>query len=226
MFSRISILFALVALSGAAVAAKPKAITFGRWIPVKWMVGPTEDQPVEIKVRALNVNGEPQEFTMGEPRDITDRVFVVRRAFRINDSLPANAEPSPKPQWSWRPGGWLMVQRGNASISKLNLPEFDAYSSEAIWFRDYAAYCGISDDGAQVHAMVVQIGRKKPLLKKMLGPAKMAELPNSECEAPVWQKNPARVTFQLKGGTKVSFEIRSFAIELAPEQVEEESSGN
>jgi hypothetical protein len=216
------VIVALVLVLGAIAAAKPKVISFGRWFTVKWMVGPTEDQPVEIKVRALLINGEPKEFTLGEPRDITDRAFVVRRAFRINDSLPADAEPSAKPLWSWRPGGWLLVQRGNASITKLSLPEFDAYSSEAVWFRDYAAYCGISDDGAQVRAMVVQIGRKKPLLKKMLGPAKMAELPNSECEAPVWQKNPARVTFQVKGGNKVSFEIRSFAIELAPEQADEE----
>jgi hypothetical protein len=223
MFRRLTLLFAVLALLCAIAFAKPKTITFGRWLPVKWMVGPTEDQPVEIKVRALMINGEPKDFTMGEPRDITDRVFVVRRAFRINDSLPSDAEPTAKPQWSWRPGGWLMVQRGSASISKLNLPEFDAYSSEAVWFRDYVAYCGISDDGAQVHAMVMQIGRKKPLLKKLLGPAKMAELPNSECEPPVWQKNPARVTFQIKSGNKVSFEVRSFAIELAPEQVDEEN---
>jgi hypothetical protein len=223
MSRRICTIFTLFALLCTMAAAKTKVIGFGRWFPVKWMVGPAEDQPVEIKVRALMVNGDPKEFTMGDPRDITDRVFVVRRAFRINDSLPADSEPSAKPQWSWRPGGWLLVQRGSANISKVTLPEFDAYSSEAMWFRDYAAYCGISDDGAQVHAMVVQIGRKKPLLKKLLGPAKMAELPNSECEAPVWQKNPARVTFQMKGGNKVSFEIRSFAVEIAPEQADEEN---
>jgi hypothetical protein len=221
MLQRAVIWIALLACLSPLAFAKPKSITFGRWLTVKWLVGPREEQPVEIKVRALLVNSEVKEFTMGDPHEVTDRVFVVRRAFRINDSLPADEDPKPKPQWSWRPGGWLMVQRGSASISKLNLPEFDAYSSDAVWFRDYAAYCGISDDGSQVHAMVVQIGRRKPVLKKLLGPAKMAELPNSECESPEWQKNPARVTFQIKGGQKVSYEIRSFAVEIAPEEVED-----
>jgi hypothetical protein len=210
-------LFLLVLLLGTA-AAKTKTISFGRWLTVKWMVGAAEDQPVEIKVRALLVNGEAKEFTMGEPHHVTDRLFVVQRAFRLNDSLPEDGEPSAKPQWSWRPGGWLMVQRSSASISRLNLPLFDPYSSEAVWFRDYTAYCGVSDDGDNTYAIVIQLARKKPLLKKLLGPAKMAALPNSECESPVWQKNPARVTFQSKGGMKASYEIRSFATEVPPEE--------
>ena len=34
------------------------------------------------------------------------------------------------------------------------------------WFRDYVAYCGVSDTGEKLSAVVMQIGRKKPLLKK------------------------------------------------------------
>jgi hypothetical protein len=209
--------FALV----SSASAKPRIITFGRWLMVKWMVGATEDKPVEIKVRALMVNGEAKEFTLGEPHDVTDRVFVIQRAFRLNDSLPGDSEPSTKPQWRWRPGGWLMVQRGTASITRLDLPEFDPYSSEAVWFRDYVAYCGIADGGDKIYAFVVQLGRKKPLLKKSLGPATRAEMPHSECETPMWQKNPARIMFQPKGGAKVGYEIRGFATEIPPEAMDE-----
>ncbi len=210
-------LLLLVFFLGTA-AAKTKVISFGRWLTVKWMVGAAEDQPVEIKVRALLVNGEAKEFTLGEPHQVTDRLFVVQRAMRLNDSLPEDGEPSPKPQWSWRPAGWLMVQRGSASISRLNLPLFDAYSSQAVWFGDYAAYCGVSDDGDKTYAIVIQLGRKKPVIKQSLGPAKMPSLPNSECEGPVWEKNPARVTFQVKGGSrKAIYKVRSFATEIPPE---------
>src|SRR5262249_7292843 len=107
--------------------------------------------------------------------------------------------------WSWRPGGWLLVQRGSARITKLTLPEFDPYSSSASWFRDYVAYCGISDSADKLYAVVVQVGRRKPLVKKLLGAPKNSEMPDSECEAPEWKRQPARVTFQPIGGQAVSF---------------------
>jgi hypothetical protein len=201
-----------------AMVAKPKTISFGRWLSVKWMVGTNEDKPLEMKVRGLMVNGEVKEFTTGEPHDVTDRVFVVQRAFRLNDNLPDNGDLSAKPQWSWRPGGWLMVQRNSAGISKLSLADFDAYSSAAVWFRDFVAYCGVSGDGQKIYAIVMQLGTRKPLLRKELGPAKIPEMPNSECEVPIWQKAPTRVTFQPKGGLKVSYEVRSFATEVPPEE--------
>ena len=214
---KVLILFALVLVAGGAVAlAKPKTITLGRWFTVKWMVGPEEKTAQEIKVRALIVDNEPKEFTLGEPHEVTDRVFVVQQAHRLNDRVPD--DPATKPQWSWRPGGWLMVQRSSARITKLNLPEYDPYTSSASWFRDYVAYCGVSDNADKLYAMVVQIGRKKPLVKKLLGTPKNTDLPHSECEVPAWRKQPSRVTFQVKGGEPVSFEVRNFASELPPDQ--------
>jgi hypothetical protein len=69
-------------------AAKPKVVSFGRWLTVKWMVGPDEKEARELKVRALMVNSEPKEFVTGEPHNVTDKVFVIRRAIRLNDMLP------------------------------------------------------------------------------------------------------------------------------------------
>jgi hypothetical protein len=203
-------------------AAKPKIVSFGRWLTVKWMVGSEETTPREMKVRSLMVNGDPKEFVTGEPHTVTDKIFVVRRAIRLNDMLPTEAETAPK--WKWHPAGWLMVDRATARISKLSLPEFDSYYSQASWYRDYAAYCGVGDGGDRLYAVVIQIGRRKPIVRKLLGGLKNGELPESECEVPVWQKEPTRVTFQPKGGEKISFAVRSHATELPPDDSAEEST--
>src|SRR5277367_3510855 len=47
--------------------------------------GPTE---TTLKIRALVLDGREIDRTTGDEHDITDRSFVVRRALRINDSLP------------------------------------------------------------------------------------------------------------------------------------------
>ncbi|MCU1286026.1 MAG: hypothetical protein JWO13_2376 [Acidobacteriales bacterium] len=214
------ILIVLLSIVALCAAAKPKVITFGRWTPVKWYVGSDETTPVELKVRALAVNGDTKEFTTGEPHDVTDRAFVVRRAYRLNDTLPEDEKLSAK--WKWQPGGWLMIDRSTAHISKLTLPEYDPFYSTASWYRDLAAYCGVSDGGDKVFAVVVQVGRKKPLLHKLLGAAKAGELPESECTIPLWQRQPVRVTFQPIGGEKISFSVRGHAVEIAPDNSEDE----
>ena len=73
--------------------------------------------------------------------------------------------------WRWQRGGWLLVDRITGHVSPINLPEFDAFYSRAAWYRDYVAYCGISDDGKNLYAVVAQLGRRKPILKKTLGDA-------------------------------------------------------
>jgi hypothetical protein len=217
----LTICVVLCLFSAAIGAAKPKIITFGPWSPVKWFIGEEDKTPLEMKVRSLIVNGDTKEFTTGEPHDVTDRAFVVRRAFRLNDTLPADTKTNPK--WKWQPGGWLMVDRGTAHISKLTLPEYDPYYSTASWYRDLVAYCGISDSGDKLYAVVVQIGRRKPLLRKVLGAAKNGDLPESECAVPVWQRQPTRVTFQPSGGEKISFSVRGRAMEIAPDNSDDEA---
>jgi hypothetical protein len=118
---------------------------------------------------------------------------VVRRAFRVNDTLPGDA--AARPGWVWQPGGWLLVDRLTGHISAIALPEFDPYYSVASWYRDYAAYCGVSDDGKKLFAIVYQVGRRKPVLKKPLG-------------TPPAMKRPIR-SARRRFGSNVPFESRS-----------------
>ena len=110
----------------------------------------------------------------------------------------------------------------------LNLPDFDPFYSAASWYRDYVAYCGVSDNGEKLYAVVAQLGRKKPVLHKDLGPAHGGDMPDSECPAPVWQRQPARVLFAPIGGQKLTFAVRGHAAGLAtePEPVEEQPIRN
>jgi len=53
-------------------------------------------------------------------------LFVVRRAFRVNDALLAKTRTlrSMALIWQWQRGGWLLVDRLTRRVSQLNLPEF------------------------------------------------------------------------------------------------------
>jgi hypothetical protein len=209
------VIMAFLALSLAAAAApKRHVLTFGKWMPVKLFVGPNEERSLEIKIRSLYVDGRLREFTTGDAHDVTERLFVVRRAYRLNDWLPSDEGKAHK--WKWQRGGWVLVDRETGRITQLNLPNFDPFYSLASWYRDYAAYCGTSDDGEKLYAVVAQLGRKKPVLKRELGPVKDTDMPDAQCVAPDWQRQPPRVTFTPSEGQKLTFNIRGHAADLAP----------
>ena len=77
-----------------------------------------------------------------------------------------------------------MVDRSSGRVSQLNLPDFDPFYSTASWYRDYVAYCGVSDAGDRVYAVVTQLGRKKAILRKELGATQGKDQPDTECAAP------------------------------------------
>lgn len=186
---------------------------------VKLFVGPTEDKTMDMKVRPLMVDAKIKEFTTGDSHDITDRLFTVRRAFRVNNNLPVEEAPvgqRKQPKWMWERGGWLLVDHTTARISQINLPDFDPFYSEAAWFRDYVAYCAVSDNAEKLYVVVTQLGRKKPILRRELGPASQGELPDADCAAPVWERQPNRVTFHPKKGEAISFTVRGHAADTAP----------
>src|SRR5579863_1723386 len=121
-----------IVVSGMAVAAsKPHVITFGKWAAVKEFVGSEDDKTVDTKARPLYVDGKLKEYTIGIPHEITERLFSVRRAVRINDALPQEAGGSPR--WVWQPGGWLLVDRASGHITETSLPDFDPYASSVSW---------------------------------------------------------------------------------------------
>ena len=63
-----------VLFAGAALgAAKPHAVNFGKWTSIKWCVGPNEAKCLDLKVRALYVDGRPKEFILGAPHDLTGK---------------------------------------------------------------------------------------------------------------------------------------------------------
>jgi len=221
--------FVLLLLQAVAIAApKPHIITFGKWTTVPWTAEPgvgAEARSVSLKVRPLLIDARVKEFTFGPVHDVTDRLFVVRRAFRVNDNLPQ--EPALSPHWQWQQAGWLLVDRLTGHVSSLNLPDFDAVYSAATWYRDYVAYCGFSDDGRKLYAVVAQINRRKPVLKKSLEspPRENSEVRDAAagatCAVPSWQRSPSRVTFESTGGTKQTFAIRSHSVDLITDEDED-----
>jgi len=205
----------------ARAATKVHVITFGQWTSAQWLPRSTGDaKPLTLKIRALLVDGRVKEYVIGSQHEVTDRLFVVRRAFRVNDSLPEE----PGPHWLWQRGGWLLLDRTTGRVSPINLPEFDAFFSVASWYRDYAAYCGVSDDGKKISAIVVQLGRRRPVLNKELSNGGVPDdaPPDSACPAPLWQRGPARVSFQLAGGTKQTFAIRGHVVDVVNDTEEED----
>jgi len=172
---------------------------------------------LDLKVRALYVDTRLKEYTTGATHEITDRLFAVRRVFRVNDALPEESTT----HWQWQRGGWLVVDRGSGKISLLSLPEFDPFYSTASWYRDYVAYCGVSEDGKKLYALVAQVGRRKPVLKKAMGEPDGDDAPDSECPAPKWERAPARVTFQPDDTQKVVFSIRGRVVDLIVEPEED-----
>jgi hypothetical protein len=186
-----------------------------------------------LRIRALLVDGRVSEWTTGEAHDVTDRSFVVRRALRINDFLPGDGakdaaqntasgakerhpvdhspiDRSPVDHWVWQRGPWLLVDRIMGHVTALKLPDYDPGVSQVAWFRDYAAYCGVTASGKSLYAKVAQIGVRKAVLSKKLAVYDAEE--RGADAAPVcgvveWQREPMRVTFHPSGREAASFDL-------------------
>ena len=215
-------LLSLCVMRQASAACKPHVITFGKTMSVKWYAESDETSRIDLKVRPLYVDARLKEYTSGSPHDITDRLLVVQRAFRFNDNLPQ--EPASAPRWRWQRGGWLLVDRLTGRVSPVNLPDFDPLYSTASWYRDYIAYCGISDDGRRIFAVVAQLGRRKAVVKRPLASSPATEMPDSACTSPNWQRQPVRVTFEPTQGDKITFSVRGHVADVINDTEEEEGS--
>jgi hypothetical protein len=213
----LSVALFLVVVPSLQAASKPHVMSFGKPTTVKLLLGPAEEKAVTISVRPLYLDTKLKEYTTGPAHDITDRVFVVRRAYRVNDSLPMESSS----RWLWQRGGWLLVDRSTGRITQLKLPDFDPTYSDVSWYRDYAAYCGVADDADRVLALVVQVTSKKPIYKKQLEKLS-GELPNAICPAPLWQRSPTRVTFDPLGGDKLSVDVNGRFADVTPDSPAEE----
>ncbi len=157
----------------------------------------------ELRVRPLVVDGNVKEWTTGEMHDLTGRSFAIRRAMRLNDALPTDKVE----RWVWQRGPWIVVDRTTGKVTAVRLPDFDPAVSDVVWFRDYAAYCGVNASGKQLMAMVAQVEGRKPLLAKKLGGWEAADHASPVCASAVWQREPLRVSFQVTGAAAVSFDL-------------------
>ena len=157
-----------------------------------------------LKVRPLLVDGRQKEWTTGDAHDVTDRSFTIRRALRLNDALPADAAP----RWTWQPGPWLLVDRTTGHVTALHLPDFDAAISDAVWFRDYAAYCGVAATvKGGLFAIVAQLGARRAVVSRAIGKWPQPDHPEPVCKPAEWQRLPMRVTLQPTGGDPMTFDV-------------------
>jgi hypothetical protein len=216
---------------GAPAKARAHTVVFGaaRRVPYSAEGDPAGNNgdEKELRVRPLLVDGKVKEWTTGDAHDVTERSVAVRRALRINDSLPGDslaggslsggarpgeALPGDRAgkgeRWVWQRGPWLLVDRSSGRVAALRLPDFDPAVSEVAWFRDFAAYCGLSAGGKQLYAVVAQVAGRKPLLMKKISAWDLADHPTPACGPATWQREPLRVTFApTKAGPPVSYEL-------------------
>lgn len=197
--------FALLPLSlHAGARAKPHTVGIGAGKRVPYSItsdpaGASLDEKT-LHVRPLIVDDKVKEWTTGEVHDITDRSFVVRRALRLNDALPGDKTE----HWIWQRGPWIMIDRSNGHVTAMKLPDYDPAVSQVVWFRDNAAYCGLNSGGHQLYAVVAQVGGRRPILAKKIGPwtpappAPGAPAPTA-CAKATWQRDPLRVSFTPTG---------------------------
>jgi hypothetical protein len=207
---RVVLLLCVVAwaLGAAAAPAKVHTVVLGAarrvpYTPAEANPDQKSEEATTLRVRPLLVDEHQKEWTVGEPHDVTDRSFVIRRALRINDALPGEG-----PRWTWQPGPWLMVDRVTGHVAALHLPAFDAEVSDAVWFRDYAAYCGIATTAkGGLVVVVAQLGARKAVVQKVIAAWPQEHAPYPVCLRAKWQRSPIRATLQATGGPPLTFDV-------------------
>jgi hypothetical protein len=228
----LSLLLFLPASSLAAGRAKPHTVGLGtgKHVPYSVTSDPAGAAPNEksLHVRPLIVDDKVKEWTTGEAHDITDRSFVVRRALRLNDALPGDKVE----HWIWQRGPWIMVDRSNGHVTAMKLPDYDPAVSNVVWFRDYAAYCGLNSGGHQLYAVVAQVAARRPILAKKIGPwTPTPPTPGASaeqaCAKASWQRDPLRVSFSPTGFAEpMSFDLLGFSAVLVEDGDTDDNGGS
>jgi hypothetical protein len=191
--SPVFLLVLLLATSAALAAAKVHVVFLGagKLVPYSVQGDPAGALPTEKQLRV--------------------------RPLLVDDKVPGDKAE----HWIWQRGPWLMVDRVKGTITALHLPDYDPAISSVIWFRDYAAYCGLTTSGKQLYAVVAQIAARKPVLAKKLSPWTAGESQLPACGATQWQREPLRVTFQPSGAEAVSYDLVGLSAVLV-----EDGNGN
>lgn len=196
---------ALLLFSLPAVA-KVHTVGLGAWRKVPY-TAPSTTQTTSanttMRVRPLVIDGVVKDWTTGEIHEITGRTFVARRAVKLNDALPDGTGA----HWLWVLGPWVLVDRTSAHVTVLHLPDFDPAVSEVVWFRDYAAYCGINSTGKHLYAVVAQLAVRRPLVSKPIAKWTADDHPTPACAASTWQRQPLQVVFHPTNSDALTYQI-------------------
>jgi hypothetical protein len=219
----------LLSMVCCPLLAKTKVHTVGlgavKRVPYSAKTDPSGASPTEkdLRIRPLIVDDAVKDWTTGESHAVTERSFAVRRAIRLNDALPGDKGE----HWIWQRGPWLLVDRTTGHYTALKLPEYDPAVSTVVWYRDYAAYCGLSTSGKQLFAVVAQLGARKPVLSKKLAAWTPGEAAgNGACAPAAWQRDPLRVSFQHTGEAGVSYDLVGASAILVEEGDSGEDAGS
>ena len=108
--------------------------------------------------------GGIKEYVVGSAHEVTDRLFVVRRAFRINDALPE--DPCRAGSGSVEDGCWWIALRGESLLQ--------ACRSLILIFRRPAGtgimrhIAGSETTERKPMRSLRNLSRRKPVLKKLL----------------------------------------------------------
>jgi hypothetical protein len=206
---RAFLLLPFLLLPCASAYAKTHSVALGAtrhvpYTPPESTLDTKSDDARTLKVRPLVVDGAVKEWTVGDLHEVTERTFVIRRALHINDALPGESA-----RWTWQPGPWLSVDRTTGHITALHLPDFDPEISDVVWFRDYAAYCGLHvlSKSTTLMATVVELGAHRASVSQKISawPPKQPDGP--ACGTSTWQRTPMRATIHPTGAAAMTFAI-------------------
>ena len=170
------------------------------------------DQTSDKQGDKLATGGKPVEgsATSEKPGDKPATIGKTGDQPVAGDKTTAGAKPLPAraaSPWVWQRGSWLLVDRATGHITALKLPHYDPGVSQVSWFRDYAAYCGVTASGKSLYAVVAQVAARKPVLAKKLAAFDPENHPEPVCGPAEWQREPLRITFHTAGRDAVSFDV-------------------
>ena len=135
--------------------------------------------------------------------------------FEIGCKDSAKTQEFYKKLFDWKieamgPAAMIAAEAGGITghITALHLPDFDSAVSDVVWFRDYAAYCGIATTGkGGLFAIVAQLGARRPVVLKQIGPWPQSNHFIPVCQPAQWQRLPMRVTLKPTGGEPTTYDV-------------------